>query len=148
MRNYPHRIKGLWFCLMMLHFCSCAHVGISPSESSMEEADLGNDLQDQVRKDNEEVGEEKFSVIEIEWKQPKSNVTRYLIKYGDQPQNLNREIEVGVGELKTIDHPVHGRLYSYTLAGFSSRGIVYYTLQAGNRFGFSDPTPIAKEEAD
>lgn len=117
-------------------------LGEEPSQEPQEELDTEPEEEAPVEKVKPEI-----SAIQIEWKAPKANVTRYILRYGLSPNNLDSEDEIDIEDLKTEMHPVHGKLYKYTLIGLPAKAIVYYTLQAGNENGFSEATPVAKEEA-
>lgn len=121
-------------------------------ESPVEEVVNSNDsserfsTQSDVKMETEQVnkGNDAINVIELEWRAPKTEVTRYLLRYGMNPDDLNVQVDIGIDEIKQEYHPLHGKLYKYFLLGLPSKTVVYYTLQAENQFGLSEPTPIAK----
>jgi hypothetical protein len=139
------------FLVFVLPSCSVSNndnlelnsdLGEEPSGEPQEEVSTDSEQESEV-----EVPKPEISAIQIEWKAPKTNVTRYILRYGLSPNNLDSEEEIEIEDLKTQMHPLHGKLYKYTLIGLPTNAIVYYTLQAGNENGFSEATPVAKEEA-
>lgn len=139
------------FLVFVLPSCSLENSEqLEPNTDLAEEP--SQEPQEEVSTDSEEevdieVPKPEISAIQIEWKAPRANVTRYILRYGLSPNNLDSEEEIEIEDLKVQMHPMHGKLYKYTLIGLPTNAIVYYTLQAGNENGFSEATPVAKEEA-
>ena len=90
----------------------------------------------------------KLSSIEIIWLFPEHKVSNYILRYGTSEDNLDSVVEFPVEELKIIDHPEHGKVYQYILKEIPAGASIYYTLQAKNILGLSDPTPIAVEKSN
>lgn len=91
--------------------------------------------------------DQEESVLELVWLVPEGIVTKYLLTYGFDQDNVNTKLEVSVSELQTSLHPKYGQIYKYLLTGIPSGKKVYYKLQAGNIFGYSEPTEIVKERS-
>jgi hypothetical protein len=93
----------------------------------------------------EDLPEEKLTSIELMWLVPQGRITKYILRYGISSDNLHESIEIPVKNLTPIMHPKLGKVYKYILNGVPKTRI-FYTLQAGNEFGLSDPTPVGFEK--
>jgi len=87
------------------------------------------------------------SVLEIVWIAPTESVDRYRLNYGFSRDNLSQQIEILVTDLVRTSHPKHGDVFKYLLTGLPAKKVVYYSLQAGNAYGFSEPTAVNEERA-
>ncbi|HMO18875.1 MAG TPA: hypothetical protein PKA63_07960 [Oligoflexia bacterium] len=87
------------------------------------------------------------SVLEIVWVVPNDSVDRYRLNYGFDKNNLNNKVDISISQLTKVTHPKYGEVYKYLLTGIPAKKYIYYTLQAGNSHGFSEPTPVNEERA-
>ncbi len=83
-----------------------------------------------------------LSAVEIEWIVPSTRVTKYILRYGFSEDDLSDKIEITRNSLTPITDTKHGAVYRYLLSGIPANSTVYYTLQAGNELGYSEPTPV------
>ena len=83
-----------------------------------------------------------LSAVEIEWIVPQTRVTKYILRYGLSPDDLNEKVEISRSSLTKVISNNHGNVYRYLLSGIPTKSTVYYTLQAGNELGYSESTTI------
>ena len=92
----------LSFILLVFVLPSCS---LSSSDNLELNSDLGEEPsqepQEEVSIDSEEEADvelpkPEISAIQIEWKAPKANVTRYILRYGQSPNNLDSEEEIEI----------------------------------------------------
>ena len=88
---------------------------------------------------------QELTSIELMWLVPQGRITKYILSYGLSSDNLNASKEIPVKSLTPVMHPKLGKVYKYILNDVPKTRI-YYTLQAGNEFGLSDPTPVGFEK--
>jgi len=151
------KYRYLSVLLLLLFFDACSQRSLSslwirPNQDSIEDKkpvtviEVPEEVQDA---DLFELSsnEEEESVLELVWLVPEGMVTKYLLTYGFDPNNVSTKLEVSVSELQSSVHPKHGQIYKYLLRGIPSGKKVYYKLQAGNIFGYSEPTEIVKERS-
>lgn len=86
------------------------------------------------------------SIIEVLWRVPSDGVDTYLLDYGFEENNLDRQIRIPVGELNKIDHPKHGPVFRFELKGIPADRAIYLSLRAENKHGVSDPSRVVKVE--
>lgn len=85
------------------------------------------------------------SAVEIIWLVPEGRVTKYILRYGTDQENLQSIVEIQTKNLSSVMHPKFGKVYKHIIMGVPANSKIYYTLQAGNELGLSDPTPVASE---
>ena len=150
-----------YFVLMIFFACSC-----SPNNVTFEEIEkslsttAGNfwikkypdGVAENTFKENktpnkqsQESAEENNSAVEIIWLVPEGRVTKYILRYGTNQNSLDSVIELYSNDLTAVMHPKFGKVYKHIIMGVPGNSKIYYTLQAGNELGLSDPTPIASE---
>lgn len=88
------------------------------------------------------------SAVELIWVVPEGRVTKYLLRYGMRHDDLNSIVELPIKKLTEESHPKFGKVYKYILENIPPKTEIYYSLQAGNEFGLSEPTPIASTNSN
>lgn len=89
--------------------------------------------------------QDENSAVELMWLVPEGRVTKYQLNYGTDINKLSSSVEIKTNTLASVMHPRFGKVFKYVLMGVPPRTKIFYTLQAGNEFGFSEPTPPASE---
>ena len=83
-------------------------------------------------------------VVKITWQRPDEPVTGYVLRYGFEKQNLDREIKIAVTDLVKEDDPKFGPVYRYRLQGVPEGKPLFISLQASNPDGVSPPSPVTE----
>ena len=113
----------------------------SPSQTTIQnQAQIKKQVQEEPAVHKSAVA--NLSAVEIEWIVPTTRVTKYILRYGFSEEDLSDKIELTRNSLTPITDTKHGAVYRYLLSGIPANSTVYYTLQAGNELGYSEPTPI------
>jgi len=91
--------------------------------------------------------EEQSSTAELLWHAPSGAVERYHLQYGYAEDKLEFYVEILIQELERSDHPIYGPLFRYVLKNISANQTLYFTIQAENRYGKGEVSPVQKVQA-
>ena len=95
---------------------------------------------------DEQRPESDIRYAKIYWLAPETASESYLLKFGTNPANLNKQITVPYQKLQKYEDPVHGPMLGYSLKLKTVAEKIFYSLQAISGKQFSDSSPVAELE--
>lgn len=84
-------------------------------------------------------------LVALHWLIPEAKVSRYTLRYGTAPDELEHEAQIEAAALESGVDKVHGPVFRYAVPVKPEAEAVFYTLQAHNEHGSSPPTPVQKQ---
>lgn len=111
--------------------------------------DKGNTTPDTTTDEKQSPSTEATTLISsrsIFWRVPEQqNISHYLLRYGFQPQTLDKEISISPKELLVVKDSVQGKLYRFELPLDPEVATeVYFTIQAFSNDNASEQTPMMR----
>lgn len=82
--------------------------------------------------------EKKEAGIEVTWEVPSDSVDGFVIRYGDDRENLSKEATILRSELREERDPQYGPVYRYILRDIPASGQMYVSVAAFKGDAISD----------
>ena len=129
---------NILFYLAMLLMTSCAYIkdSLSPAAESSTASEQTQELPARgtaskvAIEDLSERQAKTLSDVEVIWQIPEKPVEGYVIKYGFNKYNLDREIKLLTTELEKFEDRRHGFVYRHVLGGIPLNQTVYVSVAA------------------
>ena len=123
-----------------------AEPAVETQESVTEEVKAGKSKEElEAQREKAPLAAGRTSV-ELLWQVPSGPVDKYHLAYGSEPTALDSKVEIPIRELEKIDDPSHGPLFRYIVEGVTTKGKLYFTIQAENQYGKSSVSPVQEVE--
>jgi len=117
----------LLLCLIPLFACSTLERG---TDSKATPASDASQRRSGAREKNPTKARSPIEGAQVTWESPSEPVDGFVIRYGETPQKLEKELRVATSELHQEDDPEYGPVYRYVIRNVPKSSNLYVAVAA------------------
>jgi len=86
--------------------------------------------------------------IEFTWEVPSESVDGFIIRYGNSPSSLSKEITISATEIREERDPEHGPVYRYLVRDIEETGPLFWSIAAVTGQSISNFSDVLEVKPD
>lgn len=131
--------RSLLFLLLLLcaSGCSTFFGSTSSKEKTTSSSDSGP----------EALIQKTATGAEVTWEVPSEPTDGFIIRYGENPARLSKEVKILTAELQEKQDPEYGPVYRYIISDISADNSIYVSIAAFKGDAISDFSDVIQEDS-
>ena len=142
-RNMTKNFSSLALSLSLLLFSGCSLL-----QSSTPAPDSTKSVEEKALVEAQHAPEAPKQGIEVTWETPSEPVDGFIIRYGNSPTSLTKEVTISATDIREVKDPEYGPVYRYLIRDVENAKKLFVSIAAVKGQSVSDFSDVLEAKAD